>query len=131
MNDNLVIIDTSIWIDYFRKSDEKIIRLLDELILSTRIITVDLVLGELIQGARTQNEVLILKKYFSFIEILSGNKSTWEKAGELSFSLKKKGKTIHINDCYIATHALDNKFSLFTKDAHFKIIKETFQLVLL
>jgi predicted nucleic acid-binding protein len=48
----------------------------------------------------------------------SGNIS-WIKAGRLSFNLRKKGKTIHITDGYIAVIAQEHDCHICTLDDDF------------
>jgi predicted nucleic acid-binding protein len=53
---------------------------------------------------------------------LETNKDLWKKAGELSSTLRRRGKTIPFSDILIATLALENNLSLLTRDEHFKLI---------
>lgn len=46
------------------------------------------------------------------------------KAGRLSFSMKRKGLTVNIVDCYIAVIANENNCKIFSLDEHFKSIKK-------
>ncbi len=48
-----------------------------------------------------------------------------------TFSMKKKGITIHIIDCYIAVIANENSCKIFSLDDHFKTIKKFMNLELI
>ena len=53
---DLILVDTSIWIDFFRKR-ENIFEQLNQLVEEKRVATVKLVIAELIQGARQEKEI--------------------------------------------------------------------------
>jgi predicted nucleic acid-binding protein len=65
---------------------------------------------------------------FDFLEESS---RLWEKAGELSFSLKREGKSIGLSDCDIAVAAYSSDTPILTLDEHFSIIKEQLDVILL
>jgi len=54
----------------------------------------------------------------------------WEKAGELSYTLKQKGKGVGLSDCYIAVLTRSNNVKLLTLDKHFDVLKKEFDLKL-
>jgi predicted nucleic acid-binding protein len=51
---------------------------------------------------------------------LEMDKTICRKAGRLSYSLRKKGRSIPLTDALIASLALKHQLKLWTKDAHFK-----------
>lgn len=117
----MVLVDTSIWIDYLQKNNtfgEKVTRLIDQ----GEVAVAGLVVAELIQGAKTNKEVKLIRSFIEAFEFLKEGSETWEKAGILSFELRKKGKIIGLADCYLATLALENNLAIFTLDKHFKEI---------
>ena len=125
--DKLVLVDTSIWIDYFRKQKrvyEEVSRLMDE----TRVCLARLILAELIQGAKSDREITILKDMPNVFRVLEEGPSIWEKAGLLSYRLKRQGKTVSLGDCYIATLAHENDVLVFTRDKDFEAIKTVVNL---
>ena len=124
-----VLVDTSIWIDYFRKEKrayEEVGRLMDE----ARVCLASLILAELIQGAKSDKETTVLRNLPSMFRVLEEDPSTWEKAGLLSYRLKRQGKTVSLGDCYIATLAHENDVLLFTRDKDFEVIKTAVSLSL-
>jgi predicted nucleic acid-binding protein len=125
-----ILIDTSVWIEFFRKKDpfySKVLNLLDE----DRICCTGIVLAELIQGAKSSEEIRTLKDFTYVFPFLEESRKLWEKAGELSFSLKKTGKQIGLADCYIAAAANHENAGILTLDTHFSAIKEHLDIVLL
>lgn len=124
MKDSLVVVDTSVWIDYFRGEKTRVIEQVDLLLDKDAIVMPKVVLAELFQGAKEKKEINTLKDYFSPLHHLGESESTWEKAGQLSFDLKKRGHTIHLTDCYIATIAREHDCRVFTFDKHFKVMEQ-------
>jgi|Deesub1362A_J573_1020465.scaffolds.fasta_scaffold00317_34 hypothetical protein len=117
-----VLVDTSVWIDFFRKR-EPFYTIVRQLIDEDRVCCLDMILAELIQGARSERKVDVLKDFlqaFDFIHVHSG---LWEQAGMLSYHMRKKGRPLGLADCFIAIVAYSNKIELLTLDKHFKYIK--------
>lgn len=122
-----VLVDTSAWIEFFRKKapyHKAVLELID----STRICCTGIVLAELIQGAKSQQEVDVLKEFLYVFDFLPDSTELWEKAGELSCVLRQKGKTIGLSDCYISVMVHANNVQLLTLDKHFEIIGKEFEL---
>jgi predicted nucleic acid-binding protein len=125
-----VLVDTSVWIDFFRKNDpaySKVLKLIDE----DRVCCMGIILAELIRGAKSKEEIKALKDFSYVFSFLEESAKLWEKAGELSFSLKKSGKRIGLSDCYIAIAANRGKAAILTLDDHFNTIKEQMDIVLI
>jgi len=125
-----VFIDTSVWISYFRGEDE-VYRKVNELIDSGRVCCLKLIVAELIQGARTEKEVSVMKDIADVFPLLAEGPDSWEKAGILSFQLRKAGKNIGLSDCYIATVAGENDAVIYTFDRHFEEIQSHIDITLL
>ena len=122
-----VLVDTSAWIEFFRKKapyHKAIIELID----SRRICCTGIVLAELIQGAKSQKELDVLKEFLYVFDFLHDSTEMWKKAGELSFLLRQKGETVGLADCYISVVASSNNVKLLTLDKHFDIIKKEIDL---
>lgn len=123
MNDNTpVLLDTSIWIDYFRNQSPEISKAVDALITGDRARVCGIVIAELIQGSKTKKEVGALTEVAGTIRALSEPTAVWESAGRLAYDLRRRGKTIHLVDCYLAELVIENGCRIFTLDQHFKTI---------
>ena len=123
----LVLVDTSIWIDFFRKK-EAICNQLNQLVEEKRATTVKLVIAELIQGAKQEKEIEVINELDSVIPTLAELSDTWKKAGKLSYDLRKRGKVIGLTDCYIAVMTSEHNAQLFSLDQHFKVISKYYPL---
>ena len=119
-----VLIDTSVWIDYFQDTKSAGLELMDEIFTHGDVYVPKVVIAELIQGARSEKEISVIKEFVEAFKIVEEGKETWYKAGKLSYDLKKKGKTINLADCYIAVIAREHNCSILTLDKHFKEIQK-------
>jgi predicted nucleic acid-binding protein len=118
-----VLIDTSVWIAYFKDRDSRFSDKVDELLNYAHICVPKVVIAELIQGAKSEKEIAVIKEFFEAFTVIDHTESTWEQAGRLSFSMKRKGITINLIDCYLAITAQENNCKLFSLDEHFSSIK--------
>ena len=82
-----------------------------------------MIIAELIQGASTEREIDVIKDLTQVFPLLTESPDSWEKAGTLSFHLKKAGKRVGLADCYIATVAEENDAAIYTFDKHFEEIR--------
>lgn len=119
-----VLIDTSVWIDYFQDTKSAGSELMDEILSHGDVYVPKIVIAELIQGARSEKEIGVIKAFVEAFTIVEEGKETWYKAGKLSYDLKKKGKTINLTDCYIAVISREHNCSILTLDKHFKEIQK-------
>lgn len=124
-NDNLVLIDTSVWIDYLQKNDSKFERTVDSLLENGRAATAAIILAELTQGAKNEKEIDTLKNYFQPLTWIESRDEHWKRAGELAFRLRQKGKTINLTDCYIAALAHQSSATILSLDKHFEWISDS------
>ena len=123
MKDN-VLVDTSIWIEYFNKPESPFGPVLDKLIKNGNAFATGVVLTELLQGAKIEKEFNSILESFIALPFLDATTDTWIKAGKISFSLRRKGITIPTTDLIIASLALENNTSVFTLDPHFEKIPD-------
>ncbi len=119
----MILIDTSAWIEFFRKSGEKFIKLevatyldLDEAAYTCPIYF------ELLAGAK-ENEIGLIDETLSFCERQIFKSNYWEKTAKLERSLRQKGITIPRDDLFVATVALEVNMAILCKDRHFDIIQ--------
>ena len=124
MNGRKILVDTSIWIDYFKNRSSRIAGKLDEMLVKDEVYVPKIVIAELIQGARSEREISIIEEFVEAFNIIDQGEGTWAKAGKLSFTLKRKGKNINLSDCYIAVIAQEYDCQIFTLDVHFKEIQK-------
>lgn len=133
MKGERVLIDTSVWIDYFKDKDRghQLAKKVDEVLNFSEVYVPKVVIAELIQGAKSEKDISIIEDFTGAFNIIDHTENTWLMAGRLSFSMKRKGITINIIDCYIAVMANEHKCKIFSLDEHFKDIKRFLNLELL
>jgi hypothetical protein len=115
----MVIIDTSAWISFFNRPDSTEKRVIEALIDGNEAAVVGVVLAELIQGCRSQEERDELKEALLALPYLGVSQATWIAAGEISGGLLRKGITLPLTDVVIAAVALEHDCSVYSLDAHF------------
>jgi predicted nucleic acid-binding protein len=131
----MYLVDTSVWIDYFRNIDNKatqlLTRLLDEEILFG---ITGLIYQEILQGAADKNDFKNLQTFLSTQEFfhLKDDIESYEAAAEIFYNARRKGITIRSTiDCLIAQIAIDNKLTLLHNDKDYiQIAKVATQLKL-
>ena len=122
-----VLVDTSIWIEYFRTGNysEKLDYLIDE----NLIVINDLILAELVPSLRVRNQrkIIRLLKNINNLE-LSIN---WNQIIEFQFKCLKNGLNgIGIPDLIVAQNAKQNHSEIYSLDSHFKLMKDILKLQL-
>jgi predicted nucleic acid-binding protein len=130
MSAERIIVDTSIWIEYFRNQSAALVGFVTELVKNSQICVPRIVLAELMQGAKSERELSVIGEFMEAFTILDQTDQTWLKAGRLSYELKRKGKNINLTDCYIAVLAQENDCAVLTLDRHFKDIHQHTKLPL-
>ena len=120
-----VLVDTSAWIAFFRRETTVHARV-TELIDDDRVACCGLILAELVQGVKSEGEIAGLDDFLMVFEFPVEPPMLWRQAGELSFRMRKSGKTVGLADCYIAVLAREMGYSILTLDKHFGVLaKET------
>lgn len=120
---NLVLIDTSVWIDYLRaqknSSDQELSVQVTSLLRQGEAALAGLIVAELIVGAKTDREVKVIEDIAEVCVMLPDNADTWRAAARMGYALKRKGLSVPLFDCLIAQLALTHNCRVFTLDKHF------------
>jgi predicted nucleic acid-binding protein len=114
-----VLVDTSVWIEFFRKH-EPYFSIVSRLIDDEQVYCCGIILGELMQGAKSEKELAVLDDFVRTFHFISEASQLWAAAGRLAFQLRRKGVTIGLSDCYIAVAAASVSASVATLDSHFQ-----------
>ena len=122
-----VIVDTSVWIDYFRSGNNS--AKLDFLIDEELIVINDLILAELVPFLKVQNQRNIIKLLFTIKKLdLTLN---WDQIIEFQFNCLKNGLNgIGIPDLIVAQNAKQNRCEIYSFDNHFRLMKDILELQL-
>jgi predicted nucleic acid-binding protein len=120
---NYVLIDTSVWVEYFRGSNKIKASAIDDLIDLNRICTNDLILSELIPQLK-------IKKEFDLIDTLQAITNikldiNWQELIEFQVNNLKNGvNKVGIPDLIILQNAINNDLELYTLDRRFFIMNK-------
>jgi predicted nucleic acid-binding protein len=116
-----VLIDTSVWIEFFR-GREPYRGIVTKLIDDEQAVCCGIILAELMQGAKSDKELAILDDFIKVFTFIPETPELWASAGKLSGKLRRKGITVGLSDCFIATAAASIKVQVATLDSHFELL---------
>ena len=117
----MILVDSSVWIDYFRAADTPQVALLDSMFGRTPLAVGDLIAAEVLQGVRDEREFKWVKKTFdSFMHVDLCDYDLAVRASENYRSLRAKGITIRKTvDTLIATRCIEDGLTLLHADRDF------------
>jgi predicted nucleic acid-binding protein len=121
----LVLVDTSVWIDFFRGTGSREHRILHDLVEEEEDLCIaNIILAEILQGIRSDKEFKQLKNYLLQFPIFSlRDVVSYIEAAQIYRVCRKKGLTIRRPlDCLIARIAIENDLVLLHKDKDFDTI---------
>lgn len=118
---NKVLVDTCIWIEFFKGGSDTGERLAS-LIVEDSVIMCGVVLFELLQGIKSDTEKITILNAISELPYIEMDKTIWERSAAISSSLRKNGVTVPISDILMASISLQYNLSIFTFDKHFESI---------
>ena len=129
----MILVDTSVWVDYFTGVESRETNLLDELISHRPILIGDLILTEVLQGFRSDREYQKVRALFShLVQVNLAGIEIANKSAENYRKLRKKGITVRKTiDMIIATFCIENKIELLHSDRDFKPIEKYLELAVL
>lgn len=117
----MILVDSSVWIDYFRSADTAQVALLDSLLGRSPLAIGDLIAAEVLQGVRDEQEFRSVKttlEAFDHIDLVGYELAV--KASENYRSLRARGVTIRKTiDTLIATRCIEDGLTLLHADQDF------------
>lgn len=114
-----ILVDSSIWIDYFKSGNNS--QDLDYYIDENILVVNDLILAELIPflKLKQQKAIIQLLKSINRLEL----NINWNQLVDFQYQCLKNGTNgIGIPDLIIAQNAIQNDCSIYTLDKHFKMM---------
>jgi predicted nucleic acid-binding protein len=123
-----VLIDTSFWIEFFRRKKPELIERIASLLKSGRAFCSGIIALELIYGSKGRKELRALYDAFDTMQHVASAETTYMRAGRMGYEIARKGHTMSAVDLLIAQTAIENKLSLMTFDEHFDIIAKNREL---
>jgi len=123
-NQRKYMIDTSVWIDYFRDSDKGLNDFIDHLIDEDVVYTNGIIKTELLIGTKTPKEYDLTKNNLDCLYTIDLDNQIFDEVSKVGFQLKRKGITVPLSDLIIAVQCFQHRLILLEKDRHFQKIKE-------
>ena len=123
----VVLVDTSIWVDYFRGGDSSID--LDTLIDENLVVTNDIILAELIPFLKVKKQITVIKLLQAVSRVpLQIN---WDELIEYQVRCLKAGANgVGIPDLIIAQNARANNCRIYSLDKHFRLLCQVMKVKL-
>ena len=114
----MVLIDTTVWVDFFAGRQLPHVAALERLIKGREDICIcSIILTEVLQGIREKNEFRKTKDLFNTMIFLPMPYSVFLGAAEIYRTLRRKGITIRNSiDCMIGSVAIENDIILLHND---------------
>lgn len=117
----MLVVDTTVWVDYFNGQINAETDYLDRVISEEVILVGDLILAETLQGFREDHDFLLAQEAFSkFEQTGMVNVQLAVRSAQHYRELRKKGITVRKTiDCLIATFCIVGNHSLLHRDSDF------------
>ncbi len=118
----MIVVDSSVWIDFFNGVSTPQVERLDGLLGVTPLAIGDLILVEVLQGFRNERDVGTARQLFRSLALLPmlGGSNAW-KAAENYRTLRRKGITVRKTiDGIIATACIEANLPLLFSDRDFQ-----------
>ena len=127
----LIVVDTSVWIDYFRRGTSTAAQRLEKLLHEEVVFLTPVIRAELLSGTPTQQAYDLLKDRLSVIPLLEGPSHLWDLVAQGRFRLARKGIQASLIDVSIAVVARHHRCALYSLDKDFSQISKVLPLNLL
>jgi predicted nucleic acid-binding protein len=115
-----VLIDSSVWINYFRQNKNKstVSKDVNLLLDDDRVVLCSMVELEILQGLRGA----LVRELFGALRFVDTQREDFVSAGLLLNQSRSKGITVPSSDCLIAALCIRHHLSLYTLDQDFNQI---------
>ena len=126
----MIVVDSSVWIDYFGGKTTPAAEKLDSLLGEKPIAAGDLMLVEVLQGFRTDSDFATARDLLMSLTIVNMLNTSIALRSAANFrTLRKKGVTVRKTiDTIIATYCIENSLALLYSDKDFQPFREHLKL---
>ncbi|MBI2346724.1 MAG: PIN domain-containing protein [Deltaproteobacteria bacterium] len=130
MTDSPVILDTSVWVEYFRGGSPTLAVHIERLVAARRLKNLRIITAELLRGAFSPSDRRAIEETVAHIPVIERDDCHWLVVGVLCRRLAKRGVTIPLVDGWIAQATMDARGQLWTLDGDFRAIAKCSPLAL-
>lgn len=122
----MILVDTSAWIEFFHATGSKFDEAIQQLVSDGDDISVcALGLAEMLQGLSDDTECEKAKRSLMLFPIyLPSSADSYVRAADTHRECKRRGFKTTLNDCLIATTAIENNLALLHNRQDFDVIAE-------
>jgi predicted nucleic acid-binding protein len=122
----VILVDSSVWIDYFNGSSTPQTEKLDRLLGSELLAIGDLILTEVLQGIDSERDFNQARKMLTALTVVElGGQEVAIQAARNFRALRKRGVTVRKTiDTVIATRCIESGFDLLHSDRDFDAFEE-------
>lgn len=126
----MVIVDTTVWIDFFKQRETVQVQRLSEILEAEEdVVTTGMILQEVLSGIKRKKERDEVAGGFRQFILIMPTLNTHIHAAEIFDGCLKRGFTIRKPvDCLIAALAMEYDLPLLEMDKDFRFISEVFPL---
>jgi predicted nucleic acid-binding protein len=117
----MLIVDSTVWVDYFNGLNNPQTDYLDQMADKTPILIGDLILAEVLQGFRDDTDFETARRLLGkFIQVEMVNRDLALQSARNYRLLRRKGVTVRKTiDSLIATYCIENEHDLLHNDSDF------------
>jgi predicted nucleic acid-binding protein len=117
----MLIVDSTVWVDYFNGVKNQQTDYLYQIVDKTPILIGDLILAEVLQGFRDDTDFETARRIFGkFLQVEMVNPDLAVQSARNYRLLRRKGITVRKTiDGLIATYCIENEHDLLHKDSDF------------
>ena len=115
----MIVVDSSVWIEYLRTPDSEHGRALDSLLNRKEALITGVVIAEVVQGLRSDQQRTAVAEHLLRLPYGDLSKDGWLQVAELAYQMRKEGRTPGLADLAIAIVAIEGGHELYTLDADF------------
>ena len=129
----MILVDSSVWIDFFNGADTPQVTLLDNKLGDTPILVGDLILTEVLQGFKSNKDFEMAKQALERFQLREMvGKDIALRSAENYRRLRKSGITVRKTiDVVIATFCIENSVALLHSDRDFDPMEDILGLMIL
>ena len=129
----MILVDSSVWIDFFNGVETPQVTLLDNKLGDTPILVGDLILTEVLQGFKSNKDFEMAKQALERFQLREMvGKDIALRSAENYRRLRKSGITVRKTiDVVIATFCIENNVALLHSDRNFDPMEDILGLMIL
>jgi predicted nucleic acid-binding protein len=121
----VILVDTTVVIDYTRGKDAKLVALLPTL----SVAVCGVVRAELLSGARDPRHRAMLATMLATFRDIPIPEPLWDRVGDNLALLRASGITVPLSDVVIATVGIENNIEIWSRDPHFPLMQKALPLL--